>query len=145
MDRSQSVGVAPHSQSAPMGARHTQRRRILVVDDDAAIRELLCDLLDSEGYEVAEATNGAEAVEAVRANPPAAVLMDLMMPICSGAEATAILKGDPRTAHVPILAMSAGRNLASIAGDIPVDGFVAKPFDLTALIATLDQHTRRAS
>ena len=119
--------------------------RILVVDDDAAIREFLRDLLGSEGYEVDEAVNGAEAVERVRTNPPSAVLMDLMMPILSGAEATSKLKGDPSTAGVPILAMSAGRNLATMATRIPADGFVSKPFDLSRLVEVLAEHTRRAN
>jgi putative two-component system response regulator len=118
--------------------------RVLVVDDDAAIREFLRDLLGSEGYEVDEAVNGAEAVECVRANPPAAVLMDLMMPILSGAEATSKLKSDPTTARIPILAMSAGRNLTAMAAGIPADGFVAKPFDLSRLVAVLAEHTRPA-
>jgi CheY-like chemotaxis protein len=116
--------------------------RVLVVDDDAAIREFLRELLGSEGYEVDEATNGAEAVERVRMNPPAAVLMDLMMPILSGAEATSRLKSDPATADIPILAMSAGRNLATMAAGIPADGFVSKPFNLNQLVDTLAMHTR---
>lgn len=69
--------------------------RVLVVDDDPSIREFLRDLLDLEGYVVDEASNGAEAVERVLANPPSAVLMDLMMPILSGAEATSRLKATP--------------------------------------------------
>jgi CheY-like chemotaxis protein len=116
--------------------------RVLVVDDDAAIREFLRDLLGSEGYEVDEAVNGAEAVERVRANPPSAVLMDLMMPVLSGAEATSALKSDPSTAGIPILAMSAGRNLTTMADAVPADGFVAKPFDLSRLVAVLAEHTR---
>jgi len=116
--------------------------RVLVVDDDAAIREFLRDLLDLEGYVVEEAVNGAEAVERVRADPPSAVLMDLMMPILSGAEATSRLKSDPSTARIPILAMSAGRNLAAMSSTFPADGFVSKPFDLPLLVAALAKHTR---
>jgi CheY-like chemotaxis protein len=122
-----------------------QAPRILVVDDDAAIREFLRDLLDSEGYEVDEAANGLEAVERVRTNPPSAVLMDLMMPILSGVEATSKLKSDPATAAVPILAMSAGRNLATMANAVPADGFVSKPFDLIRLVEVLAQHARPAN
>jgi CheY-like chemotaxis protein len=124
------------SQAAP------RTPRVLVVDDDDAIREFLRDLLGSEGYEVDEAVNGAEAVERVRANPPSAVLMDLMMPVLSGAEATSALKSDPSTAGIPILAMSAGRNLTTMAGAVPADGFVSKPFDLSHLVSVLAEHTR---
>ena len=115
--------------------------RVLVVDDDAGIRELLRELLIGEGYEVSEATNGREALEAARAQPPAAVLMDLMMPILSGAEATTALKRDPRTAAIPVLAMSAGRNLAAVAQGIPADGFLSKPFNLSNLVSAIRRHT----
>jgi CheY-like chemotaxis protein len=67
------------------------------------------------------------------------------MPILSGAEATSRLKSDPTTAAIPILAMSAGRNLAAMATGIPADGFVSKPFDLALLVDTLAQHTRQNS
>jgi CheY-like chemotaxis protein len=133
--------IAGETMNQPIG----QAPRILVVDDDAAIREFLRDLLGSEGYEVEEAANGLEAVERVRTNPPSAVLMDLMMPVLSGAEATSKLKSDPTTAAVPILAMSAGRNLATMANGVPADGFVSKPFDLSRLVEVLARHARPAN
>jgi CheY-like chemotaxis protein len=125
-----------------MNALTSHATRVLVVDDDAAIREFLRDLLGLEGYVVEEAANGAEAVERVRADPPSAVLTDLMMPILSGAEATSRLKSDPATACIPILAMSAGRNLTAMSSAVPADGFVAKPFDLPLLVAALARHTQ---
>ena len=68
------------------------------------------------------------------------LLKDLMIPIMSGAEATSRLRSDPGTAAIPVLAMSAGRNLTAIALDIPADDFIPKPFDLTELIATIAHH-----
>ena len=94
---------------------------VLIADDDDGIRQLLRELLDAEGYLVEEATNGAEAIEMVASNPPSAVLMDLMMPVVSGAEATTMLKQDPDTAAIPVLVMSAGRNLAAMRHDVPAD------------------------
>ena len=129
----------------PEAAEHPAPRRslrVLVADDDAGIRELLRDVLAAEGYEVAEAANGAEAVAQARSNPPAAVLMDLMMPILSGAEATVALKGDPRTSGILVVAMSAGRHLQTLLHGIPVDGFISKPFDLPALVSVLALHAR---
>lgn len=117
---------------------------VLVVDDDPAIRELLTDLLRAEGYRVIEAVNGAEAVDAARGFLPAVVLIDLMMPVMSGAEATHILKSDPSTAGIPVLAMSAGRNLSAVVLDIPADGFVPKPFDLTELVSTIAGYAENA-
>lgn len=113
---------------------------VLVVDDDPAIRELLKDLLGTEGYAVLEASDGAQALDQVRRFRPTAVLMDLMMPIMSGAEATSRLKSDPATAAIPVVAMSAGRNLTAAGLDIPADHFIPKPFDLGDLIDTIAQY-----
>lgn len=111
---------------------------ILIADDDQLIRDLLTDLLIGEGFRVDAAVNGAEAVRAALAEPPAAVLMDLMMPVVNGAQATALLKDDPRTANVPILAMSAGKTLAEATRTIQADDFISKPFDIDQLIGTLN-------
>ncbi len=117
---------------------------VLVVDDVPAIRELLKDLLGTEGYDVLEASNGVQALDQVGRVRPSAILMDLMMPIMSGAEATSRLKADPTTAAIPVLAMSAGRNLTATALNIPADDFIPKPFDLTELIDTLAHHAMQA-
>jgi CheY-like chemotaxis protein len=121
----------------------TDEAIILIADDDEGIRELLRELLDAEGYRVEEATNGAEAIASIAANRPHAVLMDLMMPVVSGAEATAMIKRDPRTASIPVLAMSAGRNIVALQNDIPADDFIAKPFELSTLIAAIAALTGR--
>ncbi|MDQ3044826.1 MAG: response regulator [Chloroflexota bacterium] len=126
-------------------AGSTEDLRILVADDDSGIRELLREVLSSHGYAVELAVNGAEALALVRANPPAVVLMDLMMPTLSGAEATTALKADPATAEIPVVAMSAGRNLAVMAAGIPADDFISKPFDLSALVSTLVYLSRRTA
>ena len=120
---------------APSGAR-----TVLLVDDDFAILELLKDILGTEGYEVIEASNGVEAIDRARRYRPAAVLMDLMMPVMSGTEATIRLKADPATAGIPVLAMSAGRNLTAVGLDIPADDFIPKPYDLSELIERIARH-----
>ena len=129
------------SDVAPTGF---ERIRLLVVDDDLAIRELLTDLLEAEGYTVSAAAHGVEALEVAARERPAAILMDLMMPVMSGAEATARLRADPVTAGIPVIAMSAGRNLAAIATTISADGFVAKPFDIDYFLDTVASATGAA-
>lgn len=114
--------------------------KVLVVDDDAGIRELLREVLLDSGYDVELAANGADALAAVRAAPPTVVLMDLMMPILSGFEATSALKLDETTAGIPIVVMSAGRTLESLGSTLPADDYVSKPFDLTRLLAILERH-----
>lgn len=131
----------PHERSLTSArAPRASPAKILVVDDDAGIRDLLREVLVDCGYLVELAANGADALAAVRSDPPALVLMDLMMPILSGFEATAALKADAATAAIPIVAMSAGRTLQSLGPAVPVDDYVAKPFDLPKLLATLERH-----
>ena len=116
-------------------ADHPRAGAVLIVDDDLAVRELLKDVLGTEGYEVIEASSGLEAIDQVRRYRPSAVLMDLMMPIMSGAEATILIESQPTAAAIPVLAMSAGRNLTDVGLDVPADDFIPKPFDLIERIA----------
>lgn len=114
--------------------------RILIVDDDLGIRELLDEILLNEGYEILLAANGAQAVELARAEQPDLILMDLMMPVLNGAEAMVILKRDPRTRDIRIIAMSAGQNLRHQVHDLLADSLIAKPFDLDTLLADVALH-----
>jgi DNA-binding response OmpR family regulator len=119
--------------------------RILIVDDDPTIRSVLEALLEDEGFMPVTAANGHEAVAIVRDNPPALVLMDLMMPVMNGVEAARTLKSAPETANVPIIAMSAGFILRESIDDLLADSIISKPFDLDALIANIRATLRRAS
>ncbi|MGH9175993.1 MAG: response regulator [Vicinamibacterales bacterium] len=124
--------------------RLTDAVRILIVDDDPTIRSVLEALLEDEGFTPVTAANGREAVTIVRDDPPALVLMDLMMPIMSGVEAARALKTEPGTAAVPIIAMSAGFVLRESIDDLLADSIISKPFDLDALIANIRATLRRA-
>jgi CheY-like chemotaxis protein len=116
--------------------------RILIVDDDLGIRALLAEILGTEGYEILQAANGAQAVELARAEQPDLILMDLMMPVLDGAEAMTILKRDPRTGNIRIIAMSAGRHRRHQVDDRLADSFLAKPFELDALLDDVAWHLR---
>ena len=126
-----------------MERRHgTRPQQVLVVDDSADIRELWRLWLNFWGFAVQEAQNGAEAVKKARLNPPDLVLMDLWMPVLDGLEATKQLKDDARTAHVPVVALSAqatapGEAEATGAG---AEAFIQKPCDPEELL----QHIRSA-
>jgi CheY-like chemotaxis protein len=82
---------------------------LLVVDDDPAIRETLADLLQDEGYVVMTAINGKEALTRLRAGSarPCVILLDLMMPVMSGAEFYAEMRSDPALADIPVVVISA--------------------------------------
>ena len=83
------------------------KKRILIVEDNDDYRYLLVVFLNREGYEVAEATTGLEAIEQVHATHPDLIIMDLGLPGITGEEATARLKGDPSTRNIPIVVLTA--------------------------------------
>jgi CheY-like chemotaxis protein len=112
--------------------------KVLVVDDDPAILEICSDLLQTEGYTVTVATNGQQALEQIRMNPPNVVLMDIMMPILDGVEACRQVKANPTTADIPVVLMSARTNLTRQSQDLAsADALVAKPFDIDHLLNTI--------
>jgi putative two-component system response regulator len=111
--------------------------RILVVDDGAENREILVDLLGSEGYTVDTAVDGAEAVEKALASPPDLILMDVSMPRLTGFEACRRLKADERTHLVPIVLVTGlvarEDRIQGIAAGC--DDFLTKPVDSEQLMA----------
>lgn len=101
-------------------------RRVLVVDDYADAREMLRIYFESQGYEVEEAVDGADALAKVRSFSPDVILMDVAMPVMDGVTASARLKGDRATAAIPIIAVTGQTNdSASICP--PCDEVLLKP------------------
>jgi CheY-like chemotaxis protein len=103
--------------------------RILVVADSADNREMYAAYLTFQGLEVVEAANGTEALEHAFARPPDLVVMDLSLPGVDGWQATRLLKADPRTKDIPVIAVT-GHALAGAperAAEAGCDGFLTKP------------------
>ena len=95
--------------------------RVLVVEDDPNSRWVLCALMRRLGYNCQVATNGEEALQMVESFAPQVILMDLMMPVLDGLEATRRLKADAKTRGIPVLALTgnvtpAGESAARMAG-----------------------------
>jgi CheY-like chemotaxis protein len=105
---------------------------VLVVDDDAAIRDMVTMALQDEGYEVVTAV-GAQALAVARALSPAVILLDIMMPDMDGIEVSRRLRADPLTRNIPIVAMSATTVLSETANAMHADEHLPKPFDLEQL------------
>lgn len=105
---------------------------IVVADDDPDILKLIERRLGMRGYAVATASNGAEAVEAVAAGAPEAVVLDWLMPTMSGVEACAKLKADPETAAIPVVLLTAKAADTDIdeGARAGADGYLTKPFEL---------------
>jgi signal transduction histidine kinase/CheY-like chemotaxis protein len=81
-------------------------KTVLVVDDDASIRELLKQALEDDGYRVIEAADGMEGVQKAKADSPDLIILDVMMPQMNGFDAAAVLKNDPLTMQIPIIILS---------------------------------------
>ena len=115
-------------------------KRILVVEDDAAILDIVAAFLEASDYAVETAIDGADALEKVRRQPPDAVLVDLMLPVMDGPAFIAACRREPACARMPIAVMSAGVRPAD-ARRLPVQAFLPKPFELDALALTVRRLT----
>lgn len=113
------------------------QKTILVVDDEAPIRELLRQNLETEGYQILEAKDGREAVAIVKQQKPHLIILDVMMPDMTGFDVAAVLKNDPQTMGVPII-------ILSIVDDkergfqIGVDRYLTKPINTELLLHEVD-------
>ena len=112
------------------------RPLILIVEDQSELRALYVQYLAISGFDVIEAGNGAEAITVTTAQSPDVVLMDLSLPVIDGWEATRRLKSDLRTAHIPVVALTAhdGSGELERATSAGCDWLVPKPCPPDALI-----------
>ena len=111
--------------------------RILVVDDNASLRENLAECLEIEGYAVTLASDGSAALAELEAGPaPAAILLDLFMPGISGRELVERIRANPRLAGARIV-MTTGHPNPRLRDGIGVDAFLPKPFGVHELLKTL--------
>ena len=114
-------------------------KRILVVEDQDDNMQILRDLLDSVGYEIIEARDGAEGVKVAKAERPDLILMDIQLPVLDGYEATRQIKADPELRTTPIIvvtsyALSGDEDKAREAG---CDDYVPKPYSPRQLLAKI--------
>ena len=108
--------------------------KILVVDDEHDIVELLSFLLEKDGYAVTPAYNGQEALKAVEGDPPDLIILDIMMPVMDGYAVHAKLSENPATRSIPIIILTAKpkmRELFEVATNVAA--YIDKPFDPKSL------------
>ncbi|MFF3914622.1 response regulator [Streptomyces sp. NPDC001852] len=118
--------------------------RVLVVDDNKVIRQLIRVNLELEGLEVVTAADGAECLDVVHQVRPDVVTLDVVMPRLDGLRTAARLRADPRTHHLPLAIISACTQYEVDSGlDVGVDAFLAKPFEPAELVRLVKQLIER--
>ena len=116
---------------------------ILVIDDDADIRELIKILLESDGYDVNIASDGVEALEQLRSGPlPGLIILDLMMPRIDGEEFMKQVR-QPRYGHIPVVVMSGYNAAQKQARELDADSCLMKPIEVEELFKTVKQYTTK--
>jgi CheY-like chemotaxis protein len=122
-------------------------KRILVVEDEPLILDLITILLERAGHEVMRSATAEEALSLAGSRPPDLVLMDIALPGIDGLAATRILKSSPATRGVPVVALTAQamRADAEEATRAGCDGFIAKPISTRGFLEQVEEHLRRAA
>ncbi|MGD8794702.1 MAG: response regulator [Anaerolineae bacterium] len=120
--------------------------RLLIVEDDFDISNMLRIYFDSQGYETIIATRGEEALETCRRKLPNLVILDIMLPDINGYEVCRNLRGNLRTSHIPIIFLTQKDERSDqIAGlEMGADDYITKPFDLQLLLLRVEGALRRA-
>ena len=119
-------GTGPHS-----GVHHCP---VLIVEDDADLRDMMAQLLNLEGFNAATAANGREALEYLQeSDRPDVILLDLMMPVMDGWEFRRRQQADPSVSGVPVIVLSALD--PTRAADVNANAFLKKPLDFDRLLA----------
>lgn len=113
------------------------RTRVLVVDDDRDIRDLVTFKLEQAGYEVRQAEDGLQALDAVRAWAPDLVVLDVMMPGLSGIDVVRELRADPASSATPVILLTAKAQEADVETGFVTgaDDYVVKPFSPRELVS----------
>ena len=120
--------------------------RVLIVEDEPDIRDLLAHHLERDGYQVAKSRDGADALRQVKNSSPDLVLLDLMLPEMSGLEVCRRLRQDPATSALPIVMLTAkGEEVDRILGlELGADDYIVKPFSPKEVVARVRAVLRRS-
>jgi DNA-binding response OmpR family regulator len=119
-----------------------QRKTVMIVEDDDATRDALAALLEDENYRVLQASNGAEALRILNSESAGCriICLDLMMPVMNGWDFRQQQRRTSALAHIPVVLMSAGAQLAIASEDLGAAAYVSKPVVIADLLAIVRRH-----
>ena len=121
----------------PRSGGDGQNNTVLVVDDDTSILDTVSAILSGEGYDVVSAATGQEALAAVARKQPVLILLDMRMPVMDGWAVARALREEGIA--VPIVVMTAAESAKRWADEVGAEGYLAKPFGLDELLATVER------
>ena len=130
----------------PVEWRAMARKRIIIVEDERDMADLVAMRLKREHYAVEVAYDGKDGLDRVRRGPPDLVLLDIMLPGMSGTEVLRELRSDPRTSSVPVVMMTARTEDTDVVVglELGADDYVTKPFSMSVLVARIAAVLRRS-
>lgn len=134
------LGGAAQEPALDSMRKTTLGARVLVVDDSATIRAVLGRMLEVDGYEVARAADGESALDMARAEPPALIFLDIVLPGMNGFSVLRSLRHDPATQHIPIVMISGNQQATEqfYVQRFGADDFISKPFGQAEVVRSID-------
>jgi CheY-like chemotaxis protein len=121
-------------------------KRILLIEDNHSLREEIINVLELEGFTVVTAENGRVGLERIQADRPDLVLCDLMMPEMDGYETLKAIRGNPETATLPVILLTARDDdqCQTRCAELGADGYVTKPFKIPELLRALEAIAKKS-
>ncbi|WDF54507.1 response regulator [Mucilaginibacter sp. KACC 22063] len=121
-------------------------RRILAVDDDKDILEIIQFILEDSGYQVDTLSDGRKVYEKISEQKPDLILMDIMLGTADGRDLCRNIKAEDGTHHIPIIMISASHNVGDVLRqDCAPDDFISKPFDINVLLNKIQKQLQLAA
>jgi CheY-like chemotaxis protein len=124
------------TEAAPGASQHL---RVLVVDDEPTLREVIAAYLEDSGYVVDQAENGVQALDRMRTARPDVMVLDLVLPIMDAHELVGVMRREPGFAAVPVILLSAAADLPKATEALQPRASLAKPVDLDVLLAVVER------
>lgn len=126
----------------------TNKKKVLIVDDEPDVLLLLAERLSKAGYEVLKAQSGKECIESALKNSPDLVVLDIAMPGMDGSETATVLRSNPKTKDIPIMFLTClfTKQEEKLCGHLLGQNFfIAKPYDATELLKEVDKRMRKSA